>query len=116
MPSSDAIYLHDTPNHGLFQKDIRALSSGCVRVNRASDLANLLLQDVGWDGSRISSTLKQGETRFVSIRHRIPVNLYYLTAWVADDGQPQFRTDIYNYDMTARSGTQVLTQAGQLLL
>lgn len=116
MPSSDAIYLHDTPNHGLFQRDIRALSSGCVRVNRASDLANLLLQDVGWNDTRISSALKEGSTRFVSIRQRIPVNLYYLTAWVADDGQPQFRTDIYNYDSTARSGAQILARAGQLLL
>jgi murein L,D-transpeptidase YcbB/YkuD len=52
----------------------------------------------------------------VPIRHRIPVNLYYLTAWVADDGQPQYRTDIYNYDNTARSGSQVLVKAGQLLL
>lgn len=116
MPSSDAIYLHDTPNHGLFQKDIRALSSGCVRVNRASDLAGLLLQDVGWNDTRISGVLKEGNTRFVSIRQRIPVNLYYLTAWVADDGQPQFRTDIYNYDSTARSGAQILSKAGQLLL
>lgn len=116
MPSSDAIYLHDTPNHNLFQKDIRALSSGCVRVNKASDLANLLLQDAGWNDSRISNTLKEGDTRYVSIRHRIPVNLYYLTAWVADDGKTQFRTDIYNYDMTARSGAQVLAKAGQLLL
>lgn len=116
MPSSDAIYLHDTPNHGLFQRDIRALSSGCVRVNKASDLANLLLQDAGWNDSRISSTLKQGDTRYVPIRHRIPVNLYYLTAWVSDDGQAQYRTDIYNYDNTARSGSQVLARAGQLLL
>lgn len=116
MPSSDAIYLHDTPNHNLFQKDIRALSSGCVRVNKASDLANLLLQDAGWNDSRISSTLKQGDTRYVPVRHRIPVNLYYLTAWVADDGRTQYRTDIYNYDVTARSGAQVLEKAGQLLL
>ncbi|MBS0896618.1 L,D-transpeptidase [Pantoea dispersa] len=116
MPSSDAIYLHDTPNHGLFQRDIRALSSGCVRVNKASELADLLLQDAGWNDSRISDTLKQGDTRYVPIRHRIPVNLYYLTAWVADDGQPQYRTDIYNYDNPARSGSQVLTKAGQLLL
>lgn len=116
MPSSDAIYLHDTPNHGLFQRDIRALSSGCVRVNRASDLASLLLRNVGWDESRISGTLKEGNTRFVSIRQRVPVNLYYLTAWVADDGQPQFRTDIYNYDSTARSGAQILSRAGQLIL
>jgi len=116
MPSSDAIYLHDTPNHALFQRDIRALSSGCVRVNKASELADLLLQDVGWNDSRISDTLKQGDTRYVPIRHRIPVNLYYLTAWVADDGQPQYRTDIYNYDNPARSGSQALVKAGQLLL
>ncbi len=87
-----------------------------MRVNKASDLANLLLQDAGWNDSRISSTLKQGDTRYVPIRHRIPVNLYYLTAWVSDDGQAQYRTDIYNYDNTARSGSQVLARAGQLLL
>ncbi|YCI27945.1 L,D-transpeptidase [Erwinia sp. PK3-005] len=116
MPSSDAIYLHDTPNHNLFQKDIRALSSGCVRVNKASELANLLLQDAGWNNARISSSLQQGDTRYVPIRHRVPVNLFYLTAWVADDGKTQFRTDIYNYDTTAQSGTRILTQAGQLLL
>jgi len=116
MPSSDAIYLHDTPNHNLFQRDIRALSSGCVRVNKASELAGILLQDVGWNDARISDTLKQGDTRYVPIRHRIPVNLYYLTAWVADDGKTQFRTDIYNYDNTARSASQVLSRAQQLLL
>lgn len=116
MPSSDAIYLHDTPNHNLFQKDIRALSSGCVRVNKASELANLLLQDAGWNNARISSSLEQGDTRYVPIRRRVPVNLFYLTAWVADDGKTQFRTDIYNYDTPAQSGTRILDQAGQLML
>ena len=115
MPSSDAIYLHDTPNHQLFQKDIRALSSGCVRVNKASELANVLLQDAGWNNARISSSLKQGDTRYVPIKHRIPVNLFYLTAWVADDGKTQFRTDIYNYDTPAQSGTRILAQAGELM-
>ncbi|WP_339098132.1 L,D-transpeptidase [Pectobacterium brasiliense] len=115
MPNSEAIYLHDTPNHNLFQRDIRALSSGCVRVNKASELASMLLQDAGWNNSRISSTLDQGNTTFVSMKHRIPVNLYYLTAWVAEDGRPQFRTDIYNYDDTARAGTKVLSRAGLLL-
>ncbi|WP_114196151.1 L,D-transpeptidase [Edaphovirga cremea] len=115
MPSSEAIYLHDTPNHNLFQKDIRALSSGCVRVNRASDLANMLLMDAGWNNARVNSTLKAGNTTFVPIRHRIPVQLYYLTAWVSDDGKPQFRTDIYNYDNTVRSGAQILPQAELLL-
>ncbi|CAM3283919.1 hypothetical protein SB6411_00098 [Klebsiella spallanzanii] len=115
MPSSDAIYLHDTPNHNLFQRDGRALSSGCVRVNKASELANMLLQDAGWNDARISDALKQGNTRYVNIRQNIPVNLYYLTAFVGTDGRTQYRTDIYNYDLTARSSAQILPKAEQLI-
>ena len=115
MPSSDAIYLHDTPNHNLFQKDTRALSSGCVRVNKASELANMLLQDAGWNDTRISDVLKQGDTRYVNIRQNIPVNLYYLTAFVGPDGRTQYRTDIYNYDLTARSSAQIVSKDEQLI-
>ncbi|WPD75631.1 L,D-transpeptidase [Dickeya fangzhongdai] len=115
MPNTDAIYLHDTPNHNLFQRDIRALSSGCVRVNKASELAALLLQDAGWNNARISSTLEQGNTTYVAVRQRVPVNFYYLTAWVADDGKPQFRTDIYNYDDTVKTGALALSKVGLLL-
>ncbi|MDA8479225.1 L,D-transpeptidase [Citrobacter sp. Awk 4] len=115
MPSSEAIYLHDTPNHNLFQKDTRALSSGCVRVNKASELANMLLQDAGWNDTRISDALKQGDTRYVNIRQNIPVNLYYLTAFVGADGRTQYRTDIYNYDQTARSSAQIMSKAEQLI-
>lgn len=115
MPSSDAIYLHDTPNHTLFQKDSRALSSGCVRVNKASELANMLLQDAGWNDTRISDALNQGDTRYVNIRQNIPVNLYYLTAFVGPDGRTQYRTDIYNYDQTARSSAQIVSKAEQLI-
>ncbi|QLR73700.1 L,D-transpeptidase [Citrobacter freundii] len=115
MPSSDAIYLHDTPNHNLFQKDTRALSSGCVRVNKASELANMLLQDAGWNDSRILDALKQGDTRYVNIRQNIPVNLYYLTAFVGPDGRTQYRTDIYNYDLTARSSAQIVSKVEQLI-
>ncbi len=115
MPSSDAIYLHDTPNHNLFQRDARALSSGCVRVNKASELANMLLTDAGWNDARISGALKQGDTRYVNIRQDIPVNLYYLTAFIGADGKAQYRTDIYNYDLTARSGAQIMEKAEQLI-
>nr|WP_226569538.1 L,D-transpeptidase [Mangrovibacter yixingensis] len=115
MPSTDAIYLHDTPNHNLFNRDVRALSSGCVRVNKASELANMLLQDAGWNDARISQTLKVGDTRYVPVRHKIPVRLYYLTAFVGADGHTQYRTDIYNYDNTAALGAKILPKAEQLI-
>lgn len=115
MPSSDAIYLHDTPNHNLFQKEARALSSGCVRVNKASELASMLLGDAGWDDARVSSALQAGKSRYVNIPRRIPVNLFYLTAFVGDDGTTQYRTDIYNYDLTAQAGAKNLKKVKQLI-
>ncbi|PQQ32768.1 L,D-transpeptidase [Photorhabdus luminescens] len=110
MPNSEAIYLHDTPNHNLFNKDIRAISSGCVRINKASELANMLLGDVGWTQNKVANTVKQGNTVYVNIPQRIPVYLYYLTAWVDEQGIPQYRTDIYDYDNSVRQGSQFLSK------
>lgn len=115
MPNSEAIYLHDTPNHQLFSKENLALSSGCVRVSKAVDLASLLLKGAGWKDKSISDSLEQGNTRYVAIGKHIRVNLYYLTAWVADDGIAQFRTDIYNYDSMASPADNVTEAASQLL-
>ena len=115
MPNSESIYLHDTPNHNLFRREARALSSGCVRVNKASELADMLLQDVGWNSSRISSALEQGNTKFISIRQNVPVMLYYLTAFSEADGSLAFRTDIYNYDSAARIGAQNVSKARLLI-
>jgi len=115
MPNSESIYLHDTPNHNLFRRESRALSSGCVRVNKASELAGMLLQDVGWNASRISNTLDKGNTTFVSIRQNVPVMLYYLTAFSAADGHITFRTDIYNYDSAARVGAHNVNSARLLI-
>ncbi|WIV89631.1 L,D-transpeptidase [Proteus appendicitidis] len=98
MPNSDAIYLHDTPNHSLFAKNMRAISSGCIRVNKASELASILLGDAGWKQDRIDAALKRGSTQYAPIPERIPVYLYYQTAWVAPENAPQYRADIYGYD------------------
>lgn len=115
MPNDDAIYLHDTPNHRLFDKSMRALSSGCIRVNKAAELANMLLNDAGWDDNKIQNALKRGSTTYAQIREKIPVQLYYLTSWVSADGQPEFRSDIYGYDRLAQAGVKELPQVEKLL-
>ena len=115
MPNSEAIYLHDTPSKGLFGKDIRALSSGCVRVNKEAELADMLLGEVGWNQSRIENSLNKGKTQYVTIRNRVPVQIYYLSSWVGDDGQVQYRTDIYDYDKVPRPSAVVQRNLRQLL-
>ncbi|ENG4186579.1 L,D-transpeptidase [Providencia rettgeri] len=115
MPSSDAIYLHDTPNHSLFNRNARAISSGCVRVNKASELASILLGDAGWERKRIDGALKEGSTRYVNIPDRIPVFLYYQTAWVDKDQQPQYRADIYQYDNSINNADNYLPMLKKIL-
>lgn len=97
MPSSDAIYLHDTPNRGLFSKTERALSSGCVRVAKADELATLLLKEAGWSEQRKQSVLASKQTTSAQIRSDNPVYLYYVTAWV-EGGKVHTLPDIYRLD------------------
>lgn len=97
MPSSDAIYLHDTPNRGLFGKEHRALSSGCVRVAKADELATLLLKEAGWSDEKKQGVLASRKTTSAPIRSDNPVYLYYVTAWV-EGGKIHTLPDIYKYD------------------
>ncbi|ACE60775.1 Uncharacterized protein APP7_0123 [Actinobacillus pleuropneumoniae serovar 7 str. AP76] len=97
MPSSDAIYLHDTPNRGLFGKTDRALSSGCVRVERSDDLASILLKEAGWSMDKKQKVLASQKTTSANIRSDNPVYLYYVTAWV-ENGKVYTLPDIYKFD------------------
>lgn len=97
MPSSDAIYLHDTPNHALFNKKDRALSSGCVRVDKSDELATMLLKESGWSEDKKQRVLDSKKTTSASIQSTIPVYLYYVTTWI-ENGKMQSLPDIYGYD------------------
>ena len=97
MPSSDAIYLHDTPNHSLFSRTERALSSGCVRVAKSDELATILLKEAGWSSEKQQNVLSSKKTTSATIRSDNPVYLYYVTAWV-EGGKIYTLPDIYQYD------------------
>lgn len=51
-------------------------------MNKASVLASILLARASWDQKRIDGALQLGETRYINIPGRIPIYLYYQTAWV----------------------------------
>ncbi len=115
MPNADAIYLHDTPNHNSFNKDVRALSSGCIRVNKASVLAEIILSQVGWDKNKMDNALSQEKTVYVNISNKIPVYLFYMTIWIGDNGTIQIRDDIYGYDNNSDIGQSNLPIVKTLL-
>lgn len=99
IPNDYSIYLHDTNHRELFKRDFRALSSGCIRVEKPRELAELLLKGKrGWDRHRIDEVIASGETTYVRLPANIPTYLLYWTAWVDEDGTVQFRDDIYSLD------------------
>ncbi|WP_252106532.1 MULTISPECIES: L,D-transpeptidase family protein [unclassified Halomonas] len=98
FPNDDMIYLHDTPSKAAFGRADRALSSGCIRVEGISELAQLLLRDSG-SQHQVNSLIQRGRSdQNVSLPQRIPVQLHYLTAWPNAEGDIEFRDDIYRHD------------------
>lgn len=98
FPNRHSVYLHDTPNKGLFARASRALSHGCVRVQDPVRLAEILLQESRWDRPRIDQALSGDRTRYVNLEQGLPVLLYYLTARADAQGAVRFRADIYGRD------------------
>ena len=107
-----AIYLHDTSKPHLFERSMRALSSGCVRVSDARKLTETLLKhNPGWDSKRIARAHNSKRTMYVSLKKEMPVYLMYWTAWVDETGTIQFRNDIYNRDATEDYDNTITMQA-----
>lgn len=101
FPNKHAVYLHDTPAKSLFNNARRAYSHGCIRLSRpdellmtiANDDKNLNIEKV----TQILETETEKE-KAIGLSKKIPVHIIYLTSWVDDNGELQFREDIYDYD------------------
>jgi murein L,D-transpeptidase YcbB/YkuD len=99
FPNRFTVYLHDTNTRGYFEKDIRALSSGCIRVENPFELTEYLLDDPeNWNLEKIDEAINTGKTREVRFSKEVYIHIFYWTAW-SENGTLQFRDDLYNLDM-----------------
>ncbi|MDI1322329.1 MAG: L,D-transpeptidase family protein [Algoriphagus sp.] len=99
FPNKHSVYLHDTPSKSLFEREDRALSHGCIRLQHPEKLAKLLLNDMpGWTDEKIQEAMHQTKEQIVNLNREIPVVLIYLTFWADSNGQGHFRPDIYGRD------------------
>lgn len=105
FPNDFAIYLHDTPTQQLFERDVRAFSHGCIRVEKPAELAKFVL---GWDDERVRQALTSGPaSREVPLARKLPVYILYLTTYVRN-GELYFGNDLYDRDRTL---TQAMADA-----
>ncbi|WP_246082481.1 L,D-transpeptidase family protein [Rubellimicrobium rubrum] len=99
FPNPWNIYLHDTPAKDLFQREARAFSHGCIRLQQPRDFAYHLLARQTSDpkGEFEAKLQSRAETR-VNLEQPIPVHLEYRTAFTNVRGGLQFRRDVYGRD------------------
>ena len=99
FPNPFLVYLHDTPNQKLFDSHQRTFSSGCVRVEGAPALADLLFAGAGRDLlANIGRVRESGETRNIHLPEPLPILMEYWTAAADETGEVIFRPDIYRRD------------------
>jgi murein L,D-transpeptidase YcbB/YkuD len=99
FPNPYYVFMHDTPDKEEFEEEKRALSAGCIRVERPFELARLLLrEDGGGDDDTIVKSLNSGATRRFHLRKPLPIVLIYGTVSVDREGSVVFREDIYERD------------------
>lgn len=121
------VYLHDTPTRAPFNYVNRAVSHGCVRVEKPLLLAEFLLKDnsdwtidyikieTGYSISdknlvkeyqRLRDQLRKnysyGLTTEVRLYRKIPIIIDYYTSWVDEQGILNYREDVYDQDLILR--------------
>ncbi len=118
FPNPYDVFLHDTPDRSLFEREVRACSEGCVRIEQAMALAlHVLRRTPEWTEKRLQQEIDALRHQVLTLPEPIPVYVVYLPTWVNDEGVVHFRPDHYRREsVLARSrllgeGDQVATAA-----
>jgi murein L,D-transpeptidase YcbB/YkuD len=99
FPNRFNVYLHDTPGREVFKRTERDVSSGCIRLERPLELAELLLRNNrGWQPATLQEYLRDYQERTIRLDTPWPVHLLHWTAWVDENQVAHFRPDLYDRD------------------
>lgn len=109
------IYLHDTNARGLFASNYRALSHGCIRIERALELArHLVSAENPWCSTRdFDRFMREELSRQVSVVP-VPLRIRYITCEALSDGTVVCHRDIYGRN--ARLAEAIHCRNGQTAL
>ena len=109
FPNRHDVYMHDTPERFLFDKQARAFSHGCMRVQDPVRFAEIILgQDKGWSPTQVEALLSGPLNNEITLSRPIPVHVTYFTAIADADGEVRFTGDPYAND--ARLATALAGQ------
>lgn len=99
-----SVYLHDTNARSLFARSDRALSHGCVRVQKWDTLSRFLVQNdtLKYKPDSLAAWMARKEKRTVYFSRKTPLFIRYFTC-EAKEGSVIFYEDLYAEDRIARN-------------
>lgn len=98
-----AVFLHDTNAKRLFRSNVRAFSHGCIRMEKAVELAHYLVTGDRKQRSRYVERFLEEEARhWIELKKPIPIYVRYYTC-VSNNGQLTYYGDIYQKDSAVGS-------------
>lgn len=98
-----AVYLHDTNAPRLFHREMRALSHGCIRMEKATDLAYYLVREdsIYCSPDDLEQYLGFNRRHEIDLVAPIPIYTRYFTA-VYQNGSIHTFNDIYGKDVVLK--------------
>jgi len=93
------VYLHDTNSRRYFKTSSRAQSHGCIRLEKFSEFADLLIRDdsVHYTHDSLQVYFAKQEQRKLRLKKPMPIYIRYYTAW-ADSTGLKLYLDVYRKD------------------
>ena len=115
FPNPYSVYLHDTPSRWAFMRKNRAVSHGCVRLQKALDFAFFLLEEpdelledririamdlkpISEEGKKLPISAAYRELKHYSLEKYVPLFIDYQTVYLSADNNLMYCDDIYKYD------------------
>lgn len=106
FPNNSSVYLHDTPAQAAFNLKVRAVSHGCVRLEKPLELAHVLFGD-GEKYEKIEQDFQVTDphAQNISLPKKVPVYITYVTCWT-ENGKVIYRPDVYGLDIVLYTNIQ----------
>jgi murein L,D-transpeptidase YcbB/YkuD len=104
-----SIFVHDTSSRGVFNRQTRSVSHGCIRVEKPYELACYMLRDkdpemaekIQYSMEVDMSNPKRDRRKLVSykkVEPQVPIFIVYYTLFPVPEGEIKSFPDVYEYD------------------
>ncbi|RUM70355.1 MAG: L,D-transpeptidase [Sulfurovum sp.] len=103
FPNQYSVYMHDTQSKGLFNRNVRAYSHGCIRLQKPKTLLDYVtIHYTAQNVPTVHKWYNSRKTHILKVNRALPVHTAYFTTYVDTDGKLHIFGDIYGFDSSQK--------------